>query len=192
MAVLQEVTPIWRNCGRSLHEIVAIIFSHFGFYLDEVFVKRNRTKTYILYSTQLASYIDVCLIVPEHFSGSWILKAGTRCFNVKEVISLTNSSPCTSTCVLFLFKEKVGGLRVNSSRSAPWLPTQAYLSLLSDLDSSCATFELCPLRGSLLCYFHYPEHSFLSPLYLANSYLAIEFSFDLTSSRKPFRDPRSY
>lgn len=43
----------------------AITFLCFGFYLDAMFVKSNRTKTSILYLTQLTSYIDMCLTVTK-------------------------------------------------------------------------------------------------------------------------------
>lgn len=56
-----------------------------------------------------------------------------------------------------------------------------------------ASIELYPLKGTLLCYFYYPEHSFFfSPLHLANFYIHIEFSLSVVSSRKPSMDPRSY
>lgn len=66
----------------------AITFLCFGFSLDVMFIKTNRTKTSILYLTQLTLYIDMCLTVTKHFTfrtGHWgriMLQCGRGCLPI--------------------------------------------------------------------------------------------------------------
>lgn len=137
-------------------------FHCFGFYLDEIFVKTNRTKTYILF-IQLTSYIDVCLTVSNIFlPGPW--KWGTSRCTVEEFVSLSPLTTRCNTYALVLFKGQAGSLRVNPAGLviSPCLLTQLYLSLPLTRIQPVASSELSPLR-SLPVLFPLPRTFFSLP-----------------------------
>lgn len=167
----------------------------FGFYLAETFVKRNRTKTYTLYLTPLTSCTDTCLAVTKHFS-SWPLELGEghaimweRLFPLSAFTTHGNPVPCTRSKGRWAASGKPqGGLL------KPFVMVCRSLTHVALSPTTLPlAFKWWPILDFLLserlciCYCHYPEHSFLSPLHLANSCLITEFSLDV--SQEAFHGP---